>query len=131
MLFSQQRWRGSQLRSQQGRSVFTGLAGGFFSGLTGAGGGAVMVPLLTAFLRLPQHLAHGTSLAIVVFVASAGLAGYWLTDNIDWGLALWLAIGGAAGAYLGATAMAKVAPRPLRFTFGVFLLAASVRMFIA
>lgn len=89
-----------------------------------------MVPLLTAFLRLPQHLAHGTSLAIVVFVATAGLAGYWLTDNIDWGLALLLAIGGAAGADLGATAMAKVAPRPLRFTFGVFLLAASVRMFI-
>ncbi len=89
-----------------------------------------MVPLLTGLLRLPQHLAHGTSLAIVVFVATGGLAGYWLTENVDWSLALWLAIGGALGAYLGAITMARLAPRSLRLIFGLFLLTVSVRMFI-
>lgn len=79
---------------------------------------------------MPQHRAHGTSLAIVVFVGSAGLIGYWLSDNVDWELALWLAIGGAGGAYLGAMTMARLAPRPLRFLFGLFLIATAVRMFI-
>ena len=100
------------------------------SGLTGVGGGAVMVPLLTSLFRLPQHVAHGTSLAIVVFVGTAGLAGYWLTENVDWSLALWLALGGALGAYFGAITMARFAPRSLRLLFGVFLLTVSVRMFI-
>ena len=89
-----------------------------------------MVPLLTSWLRLPQHLAHGTSLAIVVFVASAGLTGYWLTDNIDWSLAGWIALGGATGAYLGAITMARLTPRLLRLVFGVFLLTVAIRMFI-
>lgn len=89
-----------------------------------------MVPLLTSLLRLPQHLAHGTSLAIVMFVATAGLAGYWRTENVEWDLALWVAIGGASGAYLGATTMARLAPRPLRLIFGLFLMAVAVRMFI-
>ncbi len=89
-----------------------------------------MVPLLTGILRLPQHLAHGTSLAIVVFVGAAGLTGYWLTENVDWRLALLLAAGGMAGAFLGAVTMARVPERSLRLVFGLFLLAVAVRMFI-
>lgn len=65
-----------------------------------------------------------------MFVATAGLAGYWRTENIDWSLAPWLAVGGALGAYLGAVTMSKLAPRALRLVFGVFLLGVSVRMFI-
>ncbi len=121
---------GPQLRWHSARSVLTGATGGFFSGLTGVGGGAVMVPLLTSLLRLPQHLAHGTSLAIVIFVATSGLIGYWRTDNVDWGLAPWLAIGGASGAYIGAVTMSRLAPRLLRLVFGVFLLSVAIRMFI-
>lgn len=89
-----------------------------------------MVPLLTSLLRMPQHLAHGTSLVIVIFVATAGLAGYWRTDNVEWSLAVWLAIGSAFGAYLGAVTMSRLAPRALRFTFGLFLMSVSIRMFI-
>ena len=88
-----------------------------------------MVPLLTSLLKQSQHLAHGTSLAIVVFVSVAGLTGYWATENVNWSLAPWLAIGGAMGAYLGAVTMTRLAPRLLRLVFGVFLLAVAIRMF--
>lgn len=81
-----------------------------------------MVPLPAVLLRLPQHLAHGTSLAIVVFVATGGLAGYWLAGKVDWSLALWLTLGGVLGAYLGAIAMARPAQRSLQPIFGLFLL---------
>ena len=89
-----------------------------------------MVPLLTSLLRMPQHLAHGTSLVIVIFVAAAGLIGYWRTDNVEWNLAVWLAIGSGFGAYAGAVAMSRLAPRALRFVFGLFLVSVAVRMFI-
>lgn len=89
-----------------------------------------MVPLLTGLLRLPQHIAHGTSLAIVLFVASAGLIGYWLTDNVDWSLAFWIGLGSVGGVYIGANAMSRISPRYLQLIFGVFLLSVAVRMFI-
>ena len=89
-----------------------------------------MVPLLTTLLRMPQHRAHGTSLVIVIFVATAGLIGYWRTDNVEWSLAMWLAIGSGLGAYAGAVAMSQLAPQALRFTFGLFLVSVAIRMFI-
>jgi len=94
------------------------------------GGGTIMVPLLRRLHGLPQHVAHGTSLAIVIFVGTAGLAGYWLNDNVDWSLALWLAIGSALGAYFGAVTMSRLAPRALQLVFGLFLLTVGIRMFI-
>ena len=106
------------------------MAGGFFSGLTGVGGGAIMVPLLKRFLNLSQHVAHGTSLAIVIFVGTAGLTGYWLNGNVDWHLAIWLSIGSALGSYFGAVTMNRLAPRSLQLVFGLFLLTVAARMFI-
>jgi uncharacterized membrane protein YfcA len=94
------------------------------------GGGAIMVPLLRRIQGLPQHLAHGTSLAIVVFVGSAGVISYSINRNVEWSLAIWLGIGGALGAYFGAVAMHKLAPRSLQLVFGVFLLTVAFRMFI-
>ena len=89
-----------------------------------------MVPLLTSLLKLPQHVAHGTSLVIVIFVASAGVLGYWLTGNVDWHLAGWLAVGSVGGAYFGAVTMVRIPERWLRLLFGVFLLSVAVRMFL-
>jgi uncharacterized membrane protein YfcA len=118
------------LQRPRSTPAIIGLAGGFFSGLTGVGGGAIMVPLLTRFQRLTQHQAHGTSLAIVIFVASAGVIGYALNENVDWGRAGWLSLGSAMGAYFGAVAMTRLAPRSLQLVFGVFLLSVAARMFI-
>ncbi len=89
-----------------------------------------MVPLLRRFLGLSQHVAHGTSLAIVIFVGTAGALSYWISGNVEWSLTVWLGIGGALGAYVGAVTMARLAPRSLQLVFGVFLLTVAARMFI-
>ncbi len=89
-----------------------------------------MVPLLKRFLNLSQHVAHGTSLAIVIFVGMAGLIGYWLNGNVDWHLAIWLSIGSALGAYFGAVTMNRLPPQSLQLVFGLFLLTVAARMFI-
>ena len=115
------------LGSRGARSALTGAAGGAFSGLTGVGGGAVMIPLLTGPLRMTQHRAHATSLATILFIASAGVLGYWHAGNVDWRLVATLVPGAAAGAYLGARAMARVPARELRLMFGAFLLFVAFR----
>ncbi len=103
------------------RPLLAGAAGGAFSGLTGVGGGAVLVPLLTGQLKLSQHRAHATSLAIILFIASAGAMGYWHAGNIDWRLVATLAPGAVIGVYAGAKMMVHVPAPQLRLLFGLFL----------
>lgn len=106
------------------------MAGGAFSGLTGVGGGAVMVPLLTGQLGLTQHRAHGTSLAIIMFVAVSGVAGYWSAGNIDWRLVLALTPGAVFGVIAGARVMVKVPALQLRLIFGAFLFFVAFRQLV-
>jgi len=113
------------------RFITIGMTGGLFSGLTGVGGGAIMVPLLTGLLRMPQHRAHGTSLAAIIFIASAGLVPYIVADEVDWGLAAGLGAGSVTAAVLSARVMARVSERLLRQIFAVFLLLVAVRMLFA
>ncbi|MEO8363640.1 MAG: TSUP family transporter, partial [Ilumatobacteraceae bacterium] len=40
--------------------VAVGLVAGFLSGIFGVGGGILVVPGLTIFVRMDQRLAHGT-----------------------------------------------------------------------
>jgi len=96
-----------------------------------------MVPMLTGLLKLGQHrrqdksfvdfVAHGTSLAIIAFVAAAGVAGYWRAGNIDWRLVLALTPGAIAGVLVGARAMVKVPAMQLRLLFGVLLFVVAFR----
>jgi uncharacterized membrane protein YfcA len=112
------------------RSALTGVAGGAFSGLTGVGGGAIMVPLLTGQLGLSQHRAHGTSLAIIMFVAVAGVFAYWQAGNMDWQLVLALAPGAVLGVIAGAKAMVRVPALQLRLLFGLFLFFVAFRQLL-
>ena len=99
-----------------------------------------MVPMLTGLLKLGQHrrqdksfvdfVAHGTSLAIIAFVAVAGVAGYWRAGNIDWRLVLALTPGAIAGVLVGARAMVKVPAMQLRLLFGLFLFFVAFRQLV-
>ncbi len=116
--------------ARTGRALLTGALGGLFSGLTGVGGGAVMVPLLTGLLRMPQHLAHGTSLAIIIFVAALAVLPYIADGDVEWKLAAALAISSTVAAMVGARTMALVPELWLRRVFAVFILFVALWMFL-
>ena len=82
--------------------VLTGVLGGAISGLVGGGGGAVMIPLMTGVLKMRQHVAHGTSLVIIVGAATAAALTYWAQGSIDWPLVAFLVVGSTVGAVIGA-----------------------------
>jgi hypothetical protein len=117
-------------RPRPADATLIGALAGSFAGLTGVGGGAIMVPLLTGRLGLGQHRAHGTSLAVIMFVATIGILPYWRSGNIDWPLALALIPGALVGVYVGARAMVKVPAMRLRLLFGVFLLFVAFRQLV-
>ena len=112
------------------RSVLIGIVAGSFSGLTGVGGGSIMVPLMTGQLGLSQHRAHGSSLAIIAFVAVAGALGYAHAGNIDWRLVLALTPGAIAGVLVGARTMMRLPEARLKLLFGLFLLFVAFRQLV-
>jgi hypothetical protein len=108
----------------------TGLAGGFFSGLTGVGGGAVMVPLMTGVLRMRQHAAHGTSLVIIVFAAAAGGLTSVAREGAAWTLVATLLPASLVGAYAGARLVHHLPAMRLRQVFGAFVLVVGARLLL-
>ncbi len=117
-------------RPSWARGITSGAIGGFTSGLTGIGGGTVMVPLLTGFLRVPQHRAHATSLMIVIFAAAAALTLYTSRGDVDWSMAIAVAVGGIIGGQIGTRAMHRMPEHKLRASFALFLLAVGIRLLI-
>lgn len=106
----------------KGLPLLIGALAGLLSGLMGVGGGVVLVPMFTAFLNIPRHQAHGTSLATIIPIAAASSIPYILKGNIDWLLVVELALGSAVGAAVGAQLMTRIPARRLRQAFGAFLI---------
>ena len=108
-----------------------GLMAGVVAGLFGVGGAVIIVPGLVFLAKLPQHTAHGTSLAALLpAVGILGVLEYHRRGqvNIPYAAAI------AAGIFLGALIGAKLAgglPEPvLRRLFGGFLLLVSVKLLV-
>ena len=78
-------------------AILVGLAAGMLGGLFGVGGGLIIVPGLVSVAGMDRRLAHGTSLAATLPIAGASLITYHAHGNVDWTVALLLAIGVVLG----------------------------------
>jgi uncharacterized protein len=108
-----------------------GLVVGLFSGFLGVGGGLIMVPALIFLLRLGPQRAHGTSLAVVLPMAVAGVSGYASHGSVHWPVALLLALGSVFGALLGAVAAARVKRALFKRALGVMVVLTGIAMMLA
>jgi len=82
---------------------------GIMSGMVGAGGAFLLVPVLIAFMGIPVRLTIGTSLAMTGVSASMGFLGKLLTAQVPFWPAVALVVGSVSGAPLGA-AMSRLLP---------------------
>jgi uncharacterized membrane protein YfcA len=87
-----------------------------------------MVPLMTGPLRMGQHVAHGTSLVVIVVTAAVAAVLYGLAGHVDLVLFGGLAVGAMAGAVAGARIAVRIPALRLRQLFGLFLLVVSLRL---
>lgn len=103
-------------------ALLCGLGVGFFSAFLGVGGAPVMVPFLTFVAGLSQHLAEGTTLAVIIPTALVGALAHFRRGFVSLSAAAMLGAGGIAGAILGAQLALRIEAALLRDAFGVFLL---------
>jgi uncharacterized membrane protein YfcA len=103
-----------------GIGIFAGVAAGLF----GVGGGIVLVPALIYWAGFSQHMATGTSLAVLLPpIGLAAALEYYRHGHVDVRAAAFLALGLFAGAFVGAYLANQMRGPQLRLAFGVFVTA--------
>jgi uncharacterized protein len=111
-------------------AILTGVAVGILSGLVGIAGGAVLVPILYYGFKMNQHLAQGTTLAVLL--PPTGLLAflkYYKAGNADLKIGLLIALGLFVGGYFGGLWAQKIPDMLLRRIFAVLLAATAVKMY--
>jgi len=117
-------------RRSDWNGLWIGAVGGVLAGLFGIGGGIVMVPLLVGAMRLDQHEAQATSLAVML--PPVGLPGVVVyahaQGTMPWALMAMVALGFAAGALAGARLAVRTRTERLSRAFSIFLVAIAIGM---
>jgi uncharacterized membrane protein YfcA len=112
-----------------------GSVAGFFAGLLGVGGGAIMVPVLAMMFAAQgfpadhlMHLALGTSMATIVFTSISSLRAHHRHGAVVWPIVRAITPGIVVGTLLAAQAVAWVPTKPLAMFFAVFIAYVAVQM---
>jgi hypothetical protein len=87
----------------------TGVAVGAISGIVGAGGGFILIPIMTKILKIPLKITIGTSLGIIFIGALFGSIGKILSFQVDYILLAPVVLGSLISAQFGAR-VSKIAP---------------------
>ncbi len=110
--------------------IILGLASGGLSGLTGMGGGAIIVPALIYLFGYSIHLAQGTTLALLV--PPIGLMAAWAyykSGFVDVPAAIIMAVGFVVGSLFAAKIAVRLPPFVVRKVFAIALGVVAVEMF--
>jgi uncharacterized membrane protein YfcA len=110
------------------KSCMTGLITGILNGMFGSGGGTVAVPAMVLLLGEEEHKAHATAISIVLPLTVFSAYFYVRHNFIDWPMTCKVVLGGLVGGLIGAWLLGKCPAKILRKVFGIFMIAAGVRM---
>lgn len=109
--------------------LLIGLIAGTASGLVGIGGGIIIVPALVFFLGMTQHMAQGTTLAMLTIpVGILGAYNYYQTGNVNLKALALIACTFVIGSFLGSKISLSIDQKTLKKVFGFVLLAISIKM---
>ncbi len=111
--------------------LLLGLIAGIFSGLIGIGGAIIIIPVLVLLFGISQHMAQGTTLALMV--PPIGLLAAWTyyrAGFVDVKIAALICAGFFVGGLIGARFATEIPEQLLRRIFGIVLLLISLRMIL-
>jgi uncharacterized membrane protein YfcA len=127
-------------RENLGLVAACGFPIGVVSGLTGIGGGVLIVAVLVLALNFPMHTAVGTSVASIILASLGGIVGYIVNGLGVSGLPpyslgyvnlpIWLCLAATSIplAQLGARAAHALPAKPLRYILIAFMIYAGLEM---
>lgn len=108
--------------------AFLGAASGLINGLLGSGGGTIAVFGMKR-AGISAHKAHATAVAVILPLSLISLFVYVKNGVPDISLLLYVCAGGAVGGFIGAKLLRKLKTPFLNKAFGVFMIAAALKMF--
>jgi len=95
---------------------------GFLTGLVGAGGGFIIIPILDILSDLRMKAAIATSLAIISLKSLIGFTGDVQNLEIDWVFLLSFTLISIIGIFIGQMFSQKVPENKLKMIFGLFVI---------
>ena len=108
-------------------SVLSGLGAGIVNGLFGAGGGMVLVPLLTSLTDLPDEEVFPSSVSIILPICLVSLSYSLWGSTVDWSGILPYLIGSAVGGVLAGFFGRKIPTLWLHRILGILILWGGIR----
>ncbi len=109
-----------------------GIITGVVAGMFGIGGAIIMVPALVFIMGLSQHMAQGTSLAVMLPpIGIIATWNYWKAGQVNLKFALILAAAFIIGSYFGSKYALNIPQNVLKKIFGVLLLLVAAKMFLS
>lgn len=104
-------------------SILSGAVVGTICGFSGAGGGMMMLFLLTSLLSYELKTAVGTSVFIMTFLALVGAVTHFsMIGSINWPAMIVCALSALLGAYFAALFANKAKPKVLNRVIGACLM---------
>lgn len=109
-----------------GMLISGGIAGAV-NGLFGAGGGMVLVPLLTGLTKLPDHEVFPTSVSVILPICLISLSLTFNAGDIPWNTALPYLAGSCLGGILAGMLAKRLPTLWLHRLLGILILWGGVR----
>ncbi len=109
-------------------AVLTGIFIGFLLGMVGQGGAFIIIPILLYVLKVPLRVALGSTLAIGLFSATAGLVGKIATGQVPFYMAGALLLGATPSARLGGIVSRKTKTQFLKWTLAFIISATAIKV---
>lgn len=131
VITTKEKMEGISKRRQIIQSVICGTVVGFICGFVGAGGGMMMLILLTSVMGYELKTAVGTSVFIMTFTALTGAVSHFVIDGFpDWVALLVCALSTFVFAFVASKIANKAKPKVLNRLVGVLLFVLGVAMLI-
>ena len=101
--------------------VFSGVISGIVGGM-GMGGGTLLIPILTIFLRFKQKDSQGINLLVFIPMSIVALIVHIKNKLVDFKVGIPIMLSGVAFSIMGSTLANSLEDKFLRRIFGAFLL---------
>jgi uncharacterized membrane protein YfcA len=98
-----------------------GVTAGLVAGLSGIGGGAILMPVLISVVGLPVHEAVAASMLSIVITSTSGSIVHVANGNVVYSIALPFALGAIIGAQVGSAIASRMRSKTLTTIVGLVL----------
>ncbi len=108
--------------------LLTGALAGIANGLFGGGGGMIVVPLLSRFLKMESKKAHATAILIILPMSILSSLLYSSGKTMGAMPTIFTAVGVTIGGAFGALVLSKLSSKWICIIFSIVMAIAGVKM---